>query len=88
MARLCNNHKYNLIEARDSVSGAMVPLFHPRRDRWADHFEWDSTFARIIGTTPVGRATVDQLRLNRPSLQNLRIVLRSVGQHPPNRRSE
>lgn len=30
----CNNHKYNKVEGVDPVSGATVPLFHPRRDRW------------------------------------------------------
>ena len=61
----------------------MVPLFHPRRQRWRDHFAWDDTFTRIVGLTPAGRATVRELHLNRNGLVNLRRVLRMTSQHPP-----
>lgn len=30
----CNNHKYNKISVPDPASGELVPLYHPRRDRW------------------------------------------------------
>jgi 5-methylcytosine-specific restriction endonuclease McrA len=36
----CNNHKYDKVEAPDLVSGEIVPLYHPRRDRWNAHFAW------------------------------------------------
>ena len=34
----CNNHKYDKITGRDPASGQAVPLYHPRRDHWRDHF--------------------------------------------------
>jgi hypothetical protein len=37
----------------------------------------------ILGVTPVGRATVDTLQLNREALVNLRRVLVAAGEHPP-----
>jgi len=79
----CNNHKYTKTAGRDPVSGDIVPLFHPRRQRWRDHFVWNDDFTLIIGLTPTGRATVEALRLNREGLVNLRRVLYVVGEHPP-----
>ncbi len=79
----CNNHKYTKTTASDPLSGAMVPLFHPRRERWVDHFAWDSTYTIVIGLTPTGRATVHALQLNRPGLVNLRRILVAAGEHPP-----
>src|SRR5262245_35498331 len=43
----CNNHKYTKTAARDPVSGAMVTLYHPRAQRWREHFAW-SADATII----------------------------------------
>ncbi len=79
----CNNHKYTKTRAVDPVTGEEVPLFHPRRHRWQDHFAWNEDFSLILGLTPTGRATVGALRLNRPGLVNLRRVLYTAGEHPP-----
>jgi hypothetical protein len=79
----CNGHKSDKTLGYDSVTGNSVPLFDPRRQRWADHFVWDDTFTLIEGVTPTGRATVYELHLNRPGLRNLRRALRALGEHPP-----
>jgi hypothetical protein len=79
----CNNHKYDKIAALDPVSGQLVPLYHPRRDRWDVHFAWSDDFTLMIGLTPTGRATVDALHLNRDGVVNLRRLLYEIGQHPP-----
>src|SRR5579885_826593 len=68
----CNNHKYDKMEAPDPATGAAVPLYHPRRDRWEEHFAWSGDFTLIIGLTPTGRATVGALALNRSGVVNLR----------------
>jgi hypothetical protein len=60
-----------------------VPLYHPRRHRWEDHFGWSEDFTRIIGLTPTGRATVEALLLNRSGVVNLRRLLYQHGAHPP-----
>ncbi len=83
----CNNHKYLKTEDRDPITGMVVPLFHPRQQRWNDHFVWSEDYTLIIGITPIGRATVEALRLNRPGLVNLRRVLYAMGEHPPHVRS-
>jgi hypothetical protein len=79
----CNNHKYNHTEGYDSVGRQSVPLYHPRKQVWHEHFAWDHTGTLIVGLTPTGRATVTVLRLNRDGLVNLRRVLYAVGEHPP-----
>lgn len=79
----CNAHKYNKTEGIDPVSGETVPVYHPRRERWREHFAWNSDFTLMIGLSPVGRATVDQLKLNRQGTVNLRRVLHEMGEHPP-----
>lgn len=78
----CNNHKYCRTTATDPVTKAIVSLFHPRRQRWQDHFAWDERYERIVGLTPTGRATVATLRLNREELVNLRQALYLAGEHP------
>ena len=35
----CNLTKGDRVEGPDPESRAMVRLFHPRRDRWAEHFD-------------------------------------------------
>ena len=41
----CNNAKGAETTAIDPLTEATVPLYHPRQDRWEDHFRWsaDST---------------------------------------------
>ncbi|MFZ5880315.1 MAG: HNH endonuclease [Chloroflexota bacterium] len=79
----CNNRKYKNTEAVDPVTQAFVPLFHPRRNRWGDHFVWSDDATLILGLTPIGRATVEKLQLNRAGLVNLRRILVEAGEHPP-----
>lgn len=79
----CNNHKFTSTNALDPGSGLIVPLFHPRRDKWSDHFSWSEDFLLIEGRTPTGRATVNKLQINRASVINLRRVLKMDGKHPP-----
>ncbi len=79
----CNNHKYDKTEAPDPASGQRVPLYHPRRDRWDEHFTWSDDFTLILGLTPTGRATVAALLLNREGVLNLRRLLYARGEHPP-----
>jgi HNH endonuclease len=61
---LCNRFKADRISARDPETGGVVPLFNPRNQRWSDHFRWSEDGLRVIGLTPVGRATVDALHLD------------------------
>lgn len=79
----CNEHKHAKIAAPDPEGSQTVPLYHPRRQKWEDHFRWSEDYTRIIGLTPTGRATVETLKMNRPGLVNMRRVLYAAGLHPP-----
>jgi hypothetical protein len=79
----CNNAKYIATEGTDPLTGQPAGLFHPRLQRWQEHFVWSHDFALIHGLTPTGRATVDKLQLNCAGVVNLRRVLHNVGEHPP-----
>ncbi|TAE60719.1 MAG: HNH endonuclease [Nostocales cyanobacterium] len=37
----CNNHKYNKTEGIDPVGGNIVYLYHPRQQKWNEHFSWN-----------------------------------------------
>ena len=58
----CNLRKGPNLAGVDPVNGELVLLFHPRRDRWSEHFQFRGV--RIEGVTPVGRATVHVLAMN------------------------
>jgi hypothetical protein len=60
----CNLHKANRVASVDLETGNEVPLFNPRADNWTAHFRWDDY--RVVGQTPIGRATVAALDLNHP----------------------
>lgn len=68
----CNRHKASRVTAPDPASGRPAPLYHPNRDKWADHFAWSDDGFQIIGLTLTGRATVEALRFNRPAMVTLR----------------
>ena len=80
---LCNDHKSDRIAALDPLTGEIVRLFDPRHQVWSEHLAWTAEGDRIVGLTPVGRATVVALNLNRPSLVKARQAWCVVGWHPP-----
>ena len=79
----CNSYKYTKTEALDPLKKDRVPLFHPREHVWQEHFGWNQDCSLLIGLTPIGRASVLTLRLNRPGVVNLRQLLYDAGKHPP-----
>lgn len=79
----CNNHKFTSLQARDPYSGQFAPLYNPRLHHWNDHFAWRDDYARVVGLTPTGRATVVRLQINREGVVNLRKALRQTQNHPP-----
>lgn len=79
----CNYYKHDKVTGIDPLTGRVVRLFNPRRQRWPDHFAWDVDTTLMLGLTAVGRATIKTLRLNREELINLRKALQLLTQHPP-----
>ncbi len=58
----CNLHKGSNLTGIDPQTNEVVELYHPRRQRWRDHFEWDGIYVR--GKTAVGRTTIRVLTIN------------------------
>jgi hypothetical protein len=46
----------------DAVTRKLTPLFNPRRHKWSRHFRWEGAY--LVGSTAVGRVTVELLRIN------------------------
>lgn len=67
----CNLHKGPNLTGIDSETKAITQLFHPRRDNWAEHFEWVG--AEIVGKTACGRTTVQVLDMNSEEQVGLRL---------------
>ena len=83
---LCNAHKSDKTQATDPETGALVALFNPRLQVWFEHFRWSADGLRIIGLTPIGRATVIALHLaDDPDALTVRGYWVSAGWHPPER---
>lgn len=68
--------------ALDPVTNEHIALFNPRLHDWSTHFVWVDRFSKIEGLSPLGRATVLKLQLNRVGLVNLRTLLHLYGKHP------
>lgn len=66
------------IDPEASNEDTIVTLFHPRKQRWPDHFQLQED-GRIVGTTPEGRATVRLLDFNAEDRLQLRHVLMRQG---------
>jgi hypothetical protein len=77
----CNNHKDPKISGYDDVTRQVVPLFNPRRHKWARHFRWLGPI--LIGLTPIGRVTVTVLEINLDYRVDLRQGLIDDGVFPP-----
>jgi HNH endonuclease len=77
----CNSYKGPNIAGIDPVSGKMVRLFNPRRDKWADHFAWQGPV--LTGRTAVGRATIQVLWINHPLRVETRKWLIDAKLFPP-----
>ncbi len=79
----CNRRKWDRRTGKDPHTGETVRLFHPRDDVWNDHFAWSSRGIEILGVTPIGRATIATLELNRERALRIREADAALGRHPP-----
>jgi 5-methylcytosine-specific restriction endonuclease McrA len=79
----CNEFKGPRRDATDPQEGHVVSLFHPRQQRWSDHFAWAPGGITLVGLTPTGRATIDLLRLNGEWITEARGLWILIGVQPP-----
>ncbi len=74
---LCNKHKGSDLASVDLETGKIVPLYHPRQDRWNEHFYFNE--AEFMPLTTVGQVTIRLLQLNRKDRVEERQLLLQVG---------
>jgi HNH endonuclease len=84
----CNGRRYNFTTGIDPETQAITPLFNPRVDQWREHFIWSKDGYKILGTTSIGRSTLDRLDMNDEhhddgSIQRARRLWSRGGWHPP-----
>jgi 5-methylcytosine-specific restriction endonuclease McrA len=58
----CNLHKGTNLTGIDPETSEITPLFHPRRQSWEDHFEWQGI--HLTGKTATARTTIRVLKIN------------------------
>jgi len=83
--RACNGFKGATFEVLDASKGTRTAVFHPRRDAWTDHFEWDASGAIVVARSEVGRVSITTLRLNDALRVAARLIWVAAGWHPPPR---
>jgi len=76
----CNRYKGSDFASFDPETDKIIPLFHPRRDVWEDHFRLNGTIIEPL--TPTGRVTVFILRLNDELRVRQRAALLSAKRYP------
>jgi 5-methylcytosine-specific restriction endonuclease McrA len=76
----CNTFKGPNIAGVSQEAGEVVRLFHPRQDRWQEHFAWEGP--RLVGRTPVGQATISVLAINASYRLEVRQALIAEGVFP------
>ncbi|OIN88202.1 MAG: HNH endonuclease [Anaerolineae bacterium CG03_land_8_20_14_0_80_58_20] len=76
----CNRRKGPNVGSFDPESGALVPFFHPRAQKWRDHFRLDGGVIQPI--TPEARVTVKILQLNDEARIEERERLIALGAYP------
>ncbi|MBE2269581.1 MAG: HNH endonuclease [Anaerolinea sp.] len=77
----CNAYKGSDLSSVDWDNGQeVVPLFNPRKNQWADHFQVEG--ARIVPRTAHGRVTTFLLRFNEPKRSSERAALIRAKRYP------
>jgi 5-methylcytosine-specific restriction endonuclease McrA len=74
---VCNKRKGSDLVSLDPETGHLIPLYHPRRERWTEHFALQA--AQLVPLTPTGRVTVRLLQLNHPDRVEERALLIDAG---------
>ena len=77
----CSLHKGARQFGTDPRTGKLAAIFNPRRDSWRLHFRWSEV--EIVGLSPMGRATVAALAMNRLVVLAIRTEEALRGRHPP-----
>ena len=75
----CSLRKAARQSATDPETRQEVSLYNPRQNHWYEHFQWRSVL--LEGLTPIGRATVHALDMNRLLMLAIREEEVLLGRH-------
>ncbi len=73
----CNSYKGPNLSGWLVETDEVVRLFHPRKDRWHDHFAWHA--ALLVPKTNIGQVTIDVLEMNHSDVVELRDWMLELG---------
>ena len=76
----CNVHMGTDLGGIDNITNTFTFLFHPRRDKWDEHFRLIESF--VEGITATGRVTVFLLNMNSQQQLSKREALRTLNRYP------
>lgn len=76
----CSLRKGAKETAADPETKEIVRLFNPRTDDWNKHFTWVGV--KLVGLTAKGRATIEELNLNRSLILAIREEETLLRRHP------
>jgi HNH endonuclease len=77
---LCNRNKGSDIASTHPETGKILRLYHPRRDRWKDHFRLNGGIVEPL--TELGAVTLQLLRMNALERIAERRILQSLRSYP------
>lgn len=77
----CNRGKWDHLTGEDPQTNKQERLFHPRKDKWDEHFRV-AKHVHIEGKTPIGRTTVERLKMNEPRQLEARGYWRELELYP------
>jgi hypothetical protein len=73
---VCNKYKGSDLASIEFSTGEIIRLYHPRRDRWRDHFQLEA--GNILPLSSIGQVTVRLLQINRSErVQERRLLLQA-----------
>lgn len=76
----CNTNKGSNVGTVLPPGDRFLPLYHPRKQKWTEHFEIEGF--EIIPKTDIGKATAKVLEFNHPDRLAEREILIRIGRYP------
>ncbi len=80
--RSCNLRKGSRISGNLANSDSEIAFFHPRNEKWHEHFYVNTELGAIAGITPTGEVTVKYLEMNSPAQLGARQLWIRLGLFP------
>ena len=80
--RSCNLRKGSRISGNLAKSDSEISFFHPRNEKWHEHFYVSAELGTIAGITLTGEITVKYLEMNSPAQIGARKLWLRLGLFP------